>query len=203
MTPMRPHSRFIGCSATPKPASRSLSASIRSPLPEDRRKPARGQVHVEQLVEERDRSPRESTRPIAALRAQRRLPNPRAHAHEERGARDHEPCPADERRDGRTGRRSPTGKRRARTTSVCSVRLRQPPLKASYDSHRPSRMSPPPTTAGMKLGPILAYPPSEGRVAVTAATTMPSARTPGQRDLGARPAHLAWPRSTSSSQASR
>ena len=33
VTPMKPHIRFIGCSATPKPAIRALSASIQIPAP--------------------------------------------------------------------------------------------------------------------------------------------------------------------------
>src|SRR5687768_16099203 len=52
VTPMKPHIRFIGCSATPKPAIKAFSASMSDAgAAEDRREPASGEVDVQQLYE--------------------------------------------------------------------------------------------------------------------------------------------------------
>src|SRR5687768_2996404 len=53
VTPTKPHIRFIGCSATPKPAIKAFSASISDArAAEDRREPAGREVDVEELHEE-------------------------------------------------------------------------------------------------------------------------------------------------------
>src|SRR6185436_21176099 len=56
VTPMKPHSRFIGCSAIPKPCSSASSASMRldSGGAQKRREPAGGQADVEQFHEEHE-----------------------------------------------------------------------------------------------------------------------------------------------------
>src|SRR5688572_8246486 len=60
VTPMRPHSRFMGCSATAKPCSSACSASISdSRAAEEWREPPRGQVDVEQLYEEHEHAQRQ------------------------------------------------------------------------------------------------------------------------------------------------
>src|SRR5687767_357554 len=55
VTPMKPHSRLIGFSATPKPAIRASKASKSNPrAAEQRLQPTRGQVDVQQLDEEEE-----------------------------------------------------------------------------------------------------------------------------------------------------
>src|SRR5687768_15385686 len=101
VTPTRPQSKFIGCSATPNPAIRALSASIAldSGGAEERREPAGGQAHVEQLDEEKvdangeDQPERDVARDAPAAEAAR-------HAGEQHGAGDDEAGPADQQHVG-------------------------------------------------------------------------------------------------------
>src|SRR5262245_3978777 len=97
VTPMKPHSRFIGCSATLKPCIRAFSASISDTRPaQQRRKPARRQADVEELDEKNVDRDREDQRDddvahhAPAAEAAR-------HAGEEHGAGDDEAGPADQR----------------------------------------------------------------------------------------------------------
>src|SRR5688572_265415 len=104
VTPMKPHIRFIGCSAIANPASRALSASIASfslypCTPQEGREPARWQADVEQLHKEeinahaeRERD-REVPDQAPAAEAAR-------HAREQHRAGDDEAGPADERHVG-------------------------------------------------------------------------------------------------------
>src|SRR6185436_20833772 len=64
VTPMNPHSRFIGFSATPNPASSASKASIAlySSRPEQRREPPGRQADVQQLHEEHEYPERENER---------------------------------------------------------------------------------------------------------------------------------------------
>src|SRR5687767_14500104 len=107
VTPIRPHIRFIGCRATPKPAIRALNASTSdSRAAEQRRKPARRQIHVEQLDEEQvDREGKHQadgdiSRPSRAVEAAR-------DAGEQRRAGDYEAGPADEHHVGEEARAHP------------------------------------------------------------------------------------------------
>src|SRR5688572_18587373 len=96
VTPMKPHIRFIGCSATPKPAISAFRASMSDArAAEDRREPASGQVDVQQLDEKKidrqrkDDADRHVAHPSSAGEAAR-------HAGEQGGAGNHEAGPADE-----------------------------------------------------------------------------------------------------------
>src|SRR5688500_19370874 len=96
VTPMKPHSRFIGCSATPKPAIRALSASkLDAGAAEDRLQPASRQVHIEELHEEKEDREREH-KPDRDVAHPARAAEPSRDAGEEDGAGDHEPGPPDE-----------------------------------------------------------------------------------------------------------
>src|SRR6185503_2940698 len=96
VTPMKPHSRFMGCSATAKPCSSACSASMSdSRAAEERREPPRGQVDVEQLHEEEEHTQRQggsdqkiSYRSLAAKTAR--------DANEQRGPGDDETRRTDE-----------------------------------------------------------------------------------------------------------
>src|SRR5688572_560463 len=60
VTPMKPHSRLIGFSATPKPAiSASKASTLDSRRAEDRRQPPCRQVDVQQLDEEKEHRERQ------------------------------------------------------------------------------------------------------------------------------------------------
>src|SRR5262245_9804283 len=93
VTPMKPHRRFIGCSATPKPCNRAFKASTCVSLyprsAQERREPARRQVHVQQLHEEEENAKRQQE---ADAEVPRHAPAAEAarHAREERGGGDHE-----------------------------------------------------------------------------------------------------------------
>src|SRR5688572_25613288 len=96
VTPINPHIRFIGCRATPKPAIRAWNASTSdSRAAEQRRKPARRQIHVEQLDEEQvDREGKHQadgdiSRPPGTVESP-------GHARKEHGAGDDESGPADQ-----------------------------------------------------------------------------------------------------------
>src|SRR5688500_12558868 len=78
VTPMKPHIRFIGCSATPKPAISAFRASMSDArAAEDRREPASGQVDVQQLDEKKidrerkDEADRHVAHPSSASEAAR------------------------------------------------------------------------------------------------------------------------------------
>src|SRR5688572_1833441 len=96
VTPMKPHIRFIGCSATPKPAIRAFRASMSDArAAEDRREPAGRQVDVQQLDEKKidrerkDETDRHVAHPSSATEAAR-------HAGEQGGAGNHEAGPANQ-----------------------------------------------------------------------------------------------------------
>src|SRR5688572_11647434 len=96
VTPMKPHSRFIGCSATPKPAIRALSASkLDAGAAEDRLEPASRQVHIEELHEEKEDAKRKHQADGDVARPARAA-EPARDAREEDGAGDDEAGPADE-----------------------------------------------------------------------------------------------------------
>src|SRR5687768_1562850 len=96
VTPMKPHIRFIGCSATPKPVIRAFRASMSDAgCAEDRREPAGRQDDVQEPYEEevnrqrQHQADRYVAHPSSASEAAR-------HAGEQGGACNHEAGPADE-----------------------------------------------------------------------------------------------------------
>src|SRR5512134_2616196 len=105
VTPIRPHIRFIGCSATPNPEASAFSVSIvafslgfflYAGAAQDRREPSRRQVNVQRLDEKKEDREREhrADREIAhnAPAAETARDTGKEH---DRG--DHEPSRADQR----------------------------------------------------------------------------------------------------------
>src|SRR5688572_1723828 len=112
VTPMKPHSRLIGFSATPNPASSASSAStgLDSGRAQKRREPPRRQADVQQLHEEEEHRERKDQADRHVARRPRTAEAPR-HAGKEHGAGEHESALADQRHVPEQAQRNP-GKRR-------------------------------------------------------------------------------------------
>src|SRR3990172_3286881 len=96
VTPMNPHSRLSGFSATSKPESSALKVSTSdSRAAEQRREPARGQIHVEEFHEEQEHHQGNGAaeREIAC---DARAAETARDAREQQGAGDHEAGVADQ-----------------------------------------------------------------------------------------------------------
>ncbi len=158
---MKPHSRFIGVSATPKPVRSALRVSVTGPpFAEQRLQPAGRQVDVEEAHEEQEHRQRrapvrsQGRAPSACCRSRaRRSANSTIAAIDEAGVVDQRHLreqsradPGEGARSGRRARRAPPGRReRARASR---------PVNTSSSSQQPSTISPAETTFGMKFGPM-------------------------------------------------
>src|SRR5512134_3941247 len=117
VTPIRPHIRFIGCSATPNPEASAFSVSIvafslYARAAQDRREPSRRQVDVQRLDEKKKdrerehRADREIARNAPAAETAR-------DTGKEHDRSDHEPSRADQRHLGEEPGRDPAEGRAA------------------------------------------------------------------------------------------
>src|SRR6185503_10965328 len=115
VTPMKPHNRLIGLSATPKPASSASNASMRLDPghAEQRREPSRRQADVQQLDEKQEHRERERE-PEYGVAHHPRTAEAACNATEERRSGKHEPAGADQRHVREEARRDPAERRRVK-----------------------------------------------------------------------------------------
>src|SRR6185503_11417647 len=133
VTPMKPHNRLIGLSATPKPASSASNASMRldSGHAEQRREPSRRQADVQQLDEKHEHREREHE-PECCVAHDPRAAEAARDAAEERRSGKHEPAGADQRHVREEARREPAAEQQQAGSDDARNEVRADPRVAAF-----------------------------------------------------------------------